>query len=199
MKTPFLTPEMAEDVRMAVDTVKKGGVILYPTDTIWGLGCDAGNSEAVRRIFEIKKRADSKALITLVDSVAALERTVAEVPEVAYQLLEAVVNPTTVVYDGAAPGVLAPELVADDGSVAVRITGEAVSSAICRGMRRPLVSTSANISGAPAPKCFADIAPEILSAVDYVCLSRRDETPDAAASPSSIIRLGSGGLVKIIR
>lgn len=199
MKAPFLTPEMAEDVRKAVDTVKKGGVILYPTDTIWGLGCDAGNSEAVRRIFEIKKRADSKALITLVDSVAALERTVAEVPEVAYQLLEAVVTPTTIVYDGAAPGVLAPELVAEDGSIAVRITGESVSAAICRGLRKPLVSTSANISGMPAPKCFGDIAPEILSAVDYVCLSRRDEKPAADAAPSSIIRLGSGGLVKIIR
>lgn len=199
MKYTSLTPEITKDVQEAVNTLRKGGVILYPTDTIWGIGCDACNSAAVRRIFDIKKRADSKAMITLVDSVAALERTVEEVPEVAYQLLEVAVSPTTIVYDAAAPGALAPELAADDGSVGIRITTEAVSAAICRGLRRPLVSTSANISGEPSPKCFAEISPEILSAVDYVCTSRREELPSHDARPSSVIRLGAGGLVKIIR
>lgn len=199
MRQPELTPEMAEDVRRAVDVLKKGGVILYPTDTIWGLGCDATNSKAVKRIFEIKRRSDSKALITLVDSVASLERTVADIPDVGYQLIDVAVTPTTIVYDAALPGAVAPELCAEDGSLGVRITGEAVSAAICRGLRRPLVSTSANISGEAAPRCFNEISKEILDAVDYVCTSRREETAAAGARPSSVIRLGAGGLIKIIR
>lgn len=198
MKQPALTPEQAEDVRKAVDILRRGGVILYPTDTVWGIGCDARNSEAVRRVFALKKRSDSKALITLVDSMATLERTVEKVPEVAYQLLEAVVTPTTIVYDAAAPGAVAPELPAEDGTIAVRVTEETISQAICRGNRGPIVSTSANISGQPTPRCFAEISEELKQGVDYVCTSGRDEKP-AAAAPSSIIRLGSGGQVKIIR
>ena len=199
MKHPSLTEEQAADVRAAVDALRKGGVILYPTDTIWGLGCDARNPEAVRRVFDIKHRADAKALITLVDSVAALERTVAEIPEVGYQLLEATEEtPTTIIYDAAAPGALAPELMAEDGSVGVRVTAEAISAAICRGLRGPLVSTSANISGEKTPSCFAEISPEIVEAVDYVCTSRRNEAP-GLAKPSAILKLGAGGTIKIIR
>lgn len=187
--------QFAEDVKMAVDVLRRGGLILYPTDTMWGIGCDATNSEAVKRVYALKHRADSKALITLVDSVAALERVVADVPEVAYQLLDAAVEPLTVVYDRGVG--VAPELLADDGSIGVRITSEEISSAICRTLRRPLVSTSANISGQPAPRSFDGIAPEILAGVDYVCTSKRlAPWPD---KPSTVIKISEGGVFKILR
>lgn len=190
----------SEDVKCAVDVLRKGGVILYPTDTVWGLGCDATNSEAVKRIFEIKKRADAKALITLVGSVAQLERTVDDIPEVAYQLIEFSEKPMTIVYDSPLPGArIAPELLAADGTLGVRLTREAFSAELCTCFRKPLVSTSANISGEPAPRVFVEISPEIIKAVDYVCTSRRDEKPDSGVKPSSVIRLSSGGLFKILR
>lgn len=184
-----------EDIRQAVEVMQRGGVILYPTDTIWGIGCDATNAEAVRRVYEIKQREDAKALITLVDSEVKIESYVSEVPDVAWQLIECAERPLTIVYDGARG--LADNLVADDGSIAIRLTREDFSRQLCFRMRRPIVSTSANRSGAPAPRCFAEISPELLSAVDYVCLSRRDEPPTGRAS--SIIKLGSGGLIKVIR
>lgn len=188
----------SEDIRKAVEVLRKGGVILYPTDTVWGLGCDARNSEAVRRVFNIKRRADSKALITLVGSLAQLERTVTGIPDVAYQLIEFADRPTTIIYDGADPSArLAPELLADDGTIGVRVTSEDFSRELCLRSRMPLVSTSANISGKPTPTTFGDIASEILEAVDYVCTSGRDDsTPH---QPSSIIRLSEDGLFKIIR
>lgn len=183
------------DINNAVEVLRNGGVILYPTDTIWGIGCDATNSSAVKRVFEIKKRVDSKALITLVDSVAALERVVAEVPDAAYQLIDVAVDPMTIVYD---KGVgVAPELLAEDGSIGVRVTAEEFSKALCRAFRRPIVSTSANISGNPAPLSFADIDDDIRSAVDYVCESRRDEAP--AAKASTVIKVSSDGVFKILR
>lgn len=184
-----------EDIRTAVATLRKGGVILYPTDTIWGLGCDATNPDAVRRIYEIKKRSDSKALITLVANEAMLERYVEEVPEVAWQLLEAAVDPLTVIYDRGVN--LAPNLLAEDGSVAIRIPRDDYASRLARELHRPVVSTSANISGSPAPACFARIDPALLEAVDYVASHRRaDRTPHR---PSSIIKLSAGGLIKVIR
>lgn len=187
--------QFADDVKMAVDVLRRGGLILYPTDTVWGIGCDATNSEAVKRVYALKRRADSKALITLVDSVAALERVVADVPDVVYQLLDAAVEPLTVVYDRGVG--VAPELLADDGSIGVRITSEEISSAICRTLRRPLVSTSANISGHPAPRSFDEIASEILDGVDYVCTSKRlDPWPD---KPSTVIKISDGGVFKILR
>lgn len=186
-----------DDIHAATEVLRRGGLILYPTDTIWGIGCDATNSEAVRRVFEIKKRSDAKALITLVGSEGALERTVEEVPEVAWQLIEYSDRPLTIVYDKAAP-VIAPELSAQDGSIGVRITREEFSQALCRAFGKPLVSTSANISGMPSPGCFAEIDPAIISAVDYVCTSRRDEAP-GSGRPSTIMRLSAGGLFKIIR
>lgn len=186
---------LEQDIANAIEVLKRGGVILYPTDTIWGLGCDATRSEAVRRIYEIKRRADSKALIVLTDSVKQLERYVEEVPEVAYELIDAAVKPLTIVYD---KGInLAPELLAEDGSVAVRITSEQVSSGLCRALHRPLVSTSANISGQPAAPSYIDIPDEIKSAVDYIMESRRSERIEA--SPSSVIKLGCNGVIKILR
>lgn len=187
--------EYREDISKAVEVMNKGGVVLYPTDTIWGIGCDATNEEAVKRVFEIKRRNDAKALITLIDSEAKLEAYVSEVPEVAWQLIEVAERPLTIIYDGARN--LAPNLMAEDGSVGIRITREEFSRNLCMRMRRPIVSTSANISGEPSPKNFSDISPEILAAVDYVCTSRREESQNPPAS--NIIKLGVSGEVKVIR
>lgn len=186
---------MSDDIRQAIEVMSRGGVIAYPTDTIWGLGCDATNAEAVKKVFEIKRREDSKALISLVDSEAKVEFYVKEVPEVAWQLIEVSDKPLTIIYDGARN--LAPNLIAADGSVAIRVTSEPFSRELCRRFKKAVVSTSANISGEPAPRTFKDISPEILSAVDYVCTSRRDE--NAPHTPSSIIKLGISGEVRIIR
>lgn len=184
-----------EDLKNAVDVMKRGGVILYPTDTVWGIGCDATRSDAVNRVFEIKKRADSKAMIVLLGSADLLPRYVDEVPDVAYELIEVAVRPLTIVYDGARG--LAPEVIAGDGSVGIRVTSENVSRRLCDALRRPVVSTSANISGTPTPKVFREISKEIIDSVDYVMSARRDETEGAL--PSSVIKLGVDGCVKIIR
>lgn len=193
--TPRLSPESKEDIRRAVEVMNKGGIILYPTDTIWGLGCDATNADAVRRIYEIKQRTDAKALISLVDSETKVQFYVKEVPEVAWDVMELSERPMTVVFDGGRN--LAPNLLAEDGSVAIRITKEAFSKELCMRMKRAVVSTSANISGQPAPRCFAEISEEIKRAADYICTSRQDEPPTQTAS--SIIKLGAGGEVTIIR
>jgi len=184
-----------EDIKNAVEVLRKGGVILYPTDTVWGIGCDATNAEAVARVYEIKRRDDSKAMICLVDSDGRLQRYVRQVPEVAWQLLDCAEKPTTVILDGAVN--LAPNLIADDGSVALRITREAFSKELCFRFQKAIVSTSANISGEPAAQNYRDISPEIVGAVDYVCRTRRQE--HLPHEPSGIIRLGMGGEVKIIR
>ena len=187
--------EYAEDIRKAVEVMKKGGVILYPTDTIWGIGCDASNQKAVERVFEIKKRADSKALIILVGSVDDLWRYVDEVPEVAEQLIEASDRPTTIIYDRGRN--IAPNAMGDDGSVGIRVTSEDFSKELCRVFRRPLVSTSANISGQSAPKTFAEISDEIKSSVDYIVEARRDDR--SPSSPSIIIKISNDSTFKIIR
>lgn len=187
--------EYRDDIRQAVEVMNKGGIILYPTDTIWGIGCDATNPEAVKRVYNIKRRNDAKALITLIDSEAKLEAYVTNVPEVAWQLIEVAERPLTIIYDGARN--LAPNLLAEDGSAGIRITREEFSKNLCMRMRRAIVSTSANISGEPSPKCFADISPDIINAVDYVCTSRRNEDKNPPAS--NIIKLGAGGEVKVIR
>lgn len=175
--------------------MRKGGVILYPTDTVWGIGCDATNAEAVARIYRIKKREDSKAMICLVDSDARLQRYVRMVPNVAWDLLDCVDKPTTVILDGAVN--LAPNLIAEDGSIALRITKEAFSKELCYRFQKAVVSTSANISGEPAAQNYCDISQEILDEVDYVCWTRRQE--HKPHTPSSIIKLGMGGEVRIIR
>lgn len=184
-----------EDIRKAVETMRKGGVILYPTDTVWGIGCDATNAEAVARIYDIKHRDDSKAMICLVDSDARLQRYVRNVPEVAWDLLELAEKPTTVILDNAVN--LAPNLIAADGSIALRITREPFSKELCYRFQKPIVSTSANISGEPAAQNYMDISQDILNAVDYVCWSRRQE--HKPHKPSSIIKLSENGEVKIIR
>lgn len=190
-----LTHDMLDDIRRAISVLRQGGVILYPTDTVWGIGCDATLPEAVERVYHIKQRADAKALITLVDSEAKIEAYVADVPPVAWDLIDCATRPLTLIYDH--PRYLASNLLASDGSAALRITREPFSRQLCMQLRRPLVSTSANLSGQPTPATFADISPEIISAVDYVCTSRRtDTTPH---QPSTIIKLGDGGVFRIIR
>ena len=184
-----------EDIRKAVEVLRKGGVILYPTDTVWGIGCDATNSEAVKRVYDIKQRDDSKALICLVDSDARLQRYICKVPDVAWQLLDCCDKPTTVILDGAVN--LAENLIAEDGSVGIRITQEPFSKELCFRFQKALVSTSANISGEPAAQNYPDIDPKIIEAVDYVCWSRRQE--HKPHKPSSIIKLTEDGQVTIIR
>ncbi|MBP3287025.1 MAG: threonylcarbamoyl-AMP synthase [Prevotella sp.] len=188
-----------EDIKNAVEVLRKGGVILYPTDTVWGIGCDATNEEAVRRVYEIKQRDDSKALICLVDSDARLQRYVRNVPDVAWQLIDSLkesdAKPTTLILDGAIN--LAPNLIAEDGSIGMRITQEAFSKELCYRFQKALVSTSANISGEPAAQNYCDIDPRIIESVDYVCWSRRQE--HKPHNPSSIIRLKENGEVTIIR
>ncbi len=206
-----------EDIRNAVETLKQGGVILYPTDTVWGIGCDATNVEAVKRVYEIKRRDDSKALICLVDSDARLQRYIRQVPDVAWQLIDSVTlgsghfvtsdrnvtkcpdpnvtRPTTLILDGAIN--LAENLIAEDGSIGIRITNEPFSKELCYRFQKAIVSTSANISGEPAAQNYCDIDPRILEAVDYVCWSRRQE--HKPHTPSSIIKLRSNGEVTIVR
>lgn len=188
-----------QDIKNAVEVLRKGGVILYPTDTVWGIGCDATNAEAVKRVYEIKQREDSKALICLVDSDARLQRYVRRVPDVAWQLIDSLkeseASPTTLILDGAVN--LAPNLIAEDGSIALRITQEAFSKELCYRFQKALVSTSANISGQPAAQNYCDIDPVLVEAVDYVCWTRRQE--HKPHKPSSIIRLRENGEVEIIR
>lgn len=184
-----------DDIKKAVEVMKKGGVILYPTDTVWGIGCDATNADAVAKVYAIKHRDDSKALICLVDSDARIQRYARNVPEVAWDLLELAEKPTTVILDNAVN--LAPNLIAEDGSIAMRITREPFSKELCYRFQKPIVSTSANISGEPAAQNYCDISEELINAVDYICWSRRQE--HKPHTPSSIIKLSENGEVKIIR
>lgn len=184
-----------EDLRLAIETLKKGGIILYPTDTVWGIGCDATNAEAVQRIYALKKRAESKSMIVLVHDLPTLERTVLEVPEVAYDMVDLAIRPLTIIYDKAVG--VAPNLLAEDGSLAVRLTRERFSRDLCKGLRRPVVSTSANISGEPTPAIYSAIGQEILDGVDYVVHYRRDDR--SVSPPSQIIKLSSDARVQIIR
>lgn len=184
-----------EDIKRAIETLRNGGVILYPTDTVWGIGCDATNPEAVKKVYEIKHRDDSKALICLVDSDARLQRYVRNVPDVAWDIFELATKPTTIILDDAVN--LAPNLIAEDGTIAMRITQEPFSKELCFRFQKPLVSTSANISGEPAAQNYCDISEELLNAVDYVCWSRRQE--HKPHTPSSIIKLEKNGTVAIIR
>ncbi|MBR1713268.1 MAG: threonylcarbamoyl-AMP synthase [Alloprevotella sp.] len=191
---PQLTRAWEEDIRQAVAVMRRGGVILYPTDTIWGLGCDATNDEAVRRIFAIKRRADAKAMLSLVDSDGRLQRLVRNVPEVAWQVIDLATTPVTVIYDGVQG--ISPLLLAEDGSAGIRVTREPFSRELCYRMERPVVSTSANLSGEPAPRCFDEIAAELCEAVDYVCTSRRKERNPQA---SSVLKIGAGGEIVVLR
>ena len=187
--------QYTKDIAEAVKVMRTGGVILYPTDTVWGIGCDATNAEAVAKIYAIKKRTESKAMICLVDSDNRIQRYVRNVPEVAWDVMTMSEKPTTVILDGADG--LAKNLIAEDGSIAMRITQEPFSKELCYRMQKPIVSTSANISGEPAAQNYCDISEEIRNAVDYICTSRRQE--HQPHKPSSIIRIRQNGEFEIIR
>lgn len=194
-----------EDIQEALRVLRAGGIIVYPTDTVWGIGCDATNAEAVKRIYALKQREDSKSMIVLLDSPAKLNYYVADIPEAAWALLEvsdfsedsedSEHKPLTIIYPGARN--MAPNIIAEDGSVGIRITHEPFSKALCEQLRHPLVSTSANISGHPTAHWFAEIEQAILDGADYVCRFRRED--DTAYEPSSIIKLNADGSFKIIR
>lgn len=186
---------MYDDLKNALEVLQNGGIILYPTDTIWGIGCDATNEAAVQKIFQIKKREDSKSMLVLMENANLLERYVEEVPEVAYDLIELSEKPVTIIYDGARN--LAKNLIASDGSIGIRITSENFTRQLIQRLKKPIVSTSANVSGEPSPANFSEISDEIKSAVDYVVQYRQDDHTESVAS--SIIKLGRGGEVKIIR
>ncbi len=186
---------MQNDIKNALEILKKGGAILYPTDTVWGIGCDATNPEAVQRIYKIKKREDSKSMLVLMENPALLDRYVNDVPEVAWELVEITTTPLTVIYPGAKN--LAPNLIAADGSIGIRFTKEEFTSKLLQQFRRPIVSTSANVSGEKPPAVFDDISEEIKSQVDYIVEYRQDDT--TRAKPSGIIKLGPGGQIDIIR
>ena len=175
--------------------MREGGVILYPTDTIWGIGCDATNEDAVRLVYEIKQRQDSKAMLVLVDSSVKVDFYVQDVPEVAWDLIDLADKPLTIIYSGARN--LAANLLAEDGSVGIRVTNEDFSKRLCQQFRKAVVSTSANISGQPSPRNFSEISEEVKSAVDYIVGYRQEEMSNP--KPSSIIKLDKGGVIKIIR
>ena len=186
---------MIEDIKKACQVMREGGVILYPTDTIWGIGCDATNEDAVRRVYEIKQRQDSKAMLVLVDSSVKVDFYVRDVPEVAWDLIDLADKPLTIIYSGARN--LAANLLAEDGSVGIRVTNEDFSKRLCQQFRKAIVSTSANISGQPSPKNFSEISEEVKSAVDYIVGYRQEEMSNP--KPSSIIKLDKGGVIKLIR
>jgi L-threonylcarbamoyladenylate synthase len=186
---------MEEELKNAYDVIRKGGVILYPTDTIWGIGCDATHAEAIRRIHKLKQRPDARSMLVLIDSPDYLPHYVHELPEVALSLIEYSVKPLTIIYSGAKN--VAPDLIAPDGTLGIRVTREAFSAQLCKLLKKPLVSTSANISGQPAPADFSEIGDEILRGVDYIVRYRQEEKQRHQAS--TLIRLGEGGTIKVIR
>lgn len=186
---------MIEEIKEAIETLRNGGVILYPTDTIWGLGCDATNPRAVQKVYELKRRTETKSMLILVDSPAKLQAYVDEIPDMAWDLIELTTKPLTIIYPGAKN--LAPNLIGDDKTIGIRVTTEEFSKRLCEMFRKPIVSTSANISGEKSPAIFSEISEEIKNAVDYVVNFRQNETIRAKAS--SIIKLGIGNQIEIIR
>ncbi len=186
---------MSDDIKKACEVLQAGGLILYPTDTIWGIGCDATNEMAVQKIYELKQRTDNKAMLVLMDNAVKLENYVEDIPDIAWDLIEVTDKPLTIIFTRAKN--LAPNLLAADGSVGIRITRESFSRQLCERFRKPLVSTSANISGEPFPACFSDISDRIKEGVDYIVQYRQHEKTES--QPSGIIKLDAGGLVQIIR
>jgi L-threonylcarbamoyladenylate synthase len=186
---------MQQDIKKACEVLRNGGIILYPTDTIWGIGCDATNEEAVKKIYALKQRDDSKSMLVLLDNPVKLQHYVSDVPEIAWDLIELTDKPLTIIYEGARN--IATNLIADDGTIGIRITDELFSRELCKQFRKPIVSTSANISGTPSPARFSQVKREIREGVDYVVTHRQKE--QAEAKSSSIIRLSRNGTIQIIR
>ena len=185
---------MQSELNKTIQTLKEGGLILYPTDTIWGIGCDATNGEAVKKIFQLKKREDSKALICLVADDRMLKKYIKKIPEAAFDILDVSEEPITIIYDE--PQNLAQNLIASDNTIAIRIPNDDFCFQLLRRFNGAIVSTSANTSGDPSPKSFKEISPDILKGVDYVVNLHHEKIN---TKPSSIIKLSNDGKVKIIR
>ncbi len=177
-----------------MEVLQSGGLIVYPTDTVWGIGCAADNPEAVNRIYDLKKRPDSKSMICLVANDAMLERHIEKVPDLAFDIMDLSEKPLTIIYDR--PKGIASNLIAEDNTLAIRVTRDPFCKNLISRLKIPLVSTSANLAGMPTPRSFSEIDPAILKGVDYVVNLQREGTQE---SPSSIIKLASDGSVKVIR
>lgn len=186
---------MEEDIKKCLEVLCQGGLILYPTDTIWGVGCDATNPEAVKRVYQLKQRDDNKALIVLLDSADHLDHYVIDVPYMARELMDVAVKPLTIIYDGAYN--VAPNLLGDNDSLGIRVPQEPFTHKLCQMLGKPLVSTSANVSGQPSPTSFGEIDEAIKDGVDYVVKYRQDDM--VAHTASNIIMLSSDGTFKILR
>lgn len=185
---------MNQEIHNAYEVIKEGGIILYPTDTVWGIGCDASNEEAVAKIYALKKREESKSMICLMNSERMIYNVFKNVPEVAWEILDLSENPTTLILDN--PKNVAKNLIAEDNTLAIRIVKEQFCFKLMERLKKPLVSTSANVSGIPTPKSFKEISPEIIKGVDYVVNLHQDKVCD---KPSTIIKLSLDSQVKIIR
>ena len=185
---------MKDEVSRSLEVLKRGGLLLYPTDTVWGIGCDATNPTAIEKVYRLKNRHESKALICLVSDFKMLNQFVEQVPEVAYDILKYAIKPTTIIYDK--PIRVAENLVAEDNTLAIRVVKNDFCKELIRKFRKPIVSTSANISGENTPTSFKEISKEIIDGVDYVVNLNRDSKK---AIPSAIIKLSGDGEVKIIR
>lgn len=183
------------DIAQCLKVLSAGGLILYPTDTVWGIGCDATNADAVRRVYQLKQRDDSKALIVLIDSADHLDHYVVDVPMIARELIDVAVNPLTIIYEGAYN--IAPNVLGNEDSVGIRIPNDEFCHRLCERFGKPIVSTSANVSGEPTAKRFADIDSSIVNGVDYAVEYRRNDT--TKHQPSNIILLSRDGTFKIIR
>ncbi len=194
-ETPLAKRYEKEDLLTALKVLEEGGIILYPTDTVWGIGCDATNEDAVRKVFALKQRADSKAMLCLLDATGKLQGYMDEVPPLAYDLIQMTTHPLTIIYPDAKN--IAPSLLAEDGTVGIRITTEPFSKALCERLHRPIVSTSANLSGEPTARSFREISDAVKQGVDYIVRYRQYE--ETEHTPSHIIKLGKGGLIKVIR
>ena len=185
---------MKTEVHNAFEVIKNGGIILYPTDTVWGIGCDATNEEAVKKIYALKQREETKSMIVLLNGERMMYNVFKEIPEVAWQILDYAEKPTTLILDK--PKNVAKNLIAEDNSLAVRMVKEPFCYKLMERMKKPLVSTSANISGMFTPKSFKEISPEIIKGVDYVVNLHHDKICD---KPSTIIKLTLDSQVKVIR
>lgn len=186
---------MEKDIQQSIEILKNGGIILYPTDTIWGIGCDATNEKAVKRIYELKKREETKSMLVLVESIDRIGRHVKTIPEMAIQLIEVNDQPMTIIYPQAVN--LAPNLISSDGTIGIRVAQDDFCQKLIRKLNKPLVSTSANVSGTPSPAFFGDISDEIKKGVDYIVKWRQNDTEHRKAS--SIIKVGLKGEIEIIR
>jgi L-threonylcarbamoyladenylate synthase len=185
---------MKNEIENALATLKRGGLILYPTDTVWGIGCDATNADAIDKVYALKKRVERKAMVCLVHDFKMLNQFIEEIPEVAYDILRYAAKPTTIIYDD--PIRVATNIIAEDNSLAVRVVKDDFCKTLIRKFRKPIVSTSANLSGKATPLSFAEISEDIKNGVDYVVNYNQKEK---RRTPSAIIKLTLDGTVKVIR